>query len=244
MAESISNLDKFIFVDKLDPFVHAVPSFIQGDFKDEFLKEYNYYKKKLGDLKFLNIFVDEAGKLAGSNAPSLILTNQILGKYGLRTIGFGEIDQVKNDNKFNSNSNYIDLGFLIMGYGRPNKDIFKDFKDQLVKKKYLVGEEPILVYPWEIKLKKNLSKPCGLDFKLRGDAKLRYFPDMEFNNNGKSIGSIGEVNFNFNRIGRIKFLASSSGLTRITLENNTFLRANGSKLMHSNHIYKMVLTQK
>ena len=243
MESKISDLGKFVFVDKLDPYLFILPSFVEGELKEEFLKEFNYHKKRLGDPRFLNVFKDENGILTGSNAPSIILANHVLGKYGVRTVGIGDIPKIKNNPYFNLNCTNVDLGFLVMSFGNPNKDIFRDFKDDLIKKKYVVGSEPILVYPWEISLKKNIAKDCGLSFKLKPGIKLRYFDSMDQKNNGRSIGSFTDTDFNFNRNGRIKFLASPSGLTRITLENNTFLRANRNSLMYSNHFYKMILTR-
>lgn len=241
----ISELGDFVIVDKLNPMIYEIPAIMDGKFAKEFMKEYSYQKKELGNSPLLNVvLLNKFGEISGSNAWSIVLSNKILNNYGLRTINFSEMGEIRNSSKFSLNKYNVDIGFLVNGYGNPNKTISENFCNSLIEKKSHLSENPILIYPWEIEILKNQNREGGIELKLKEDYAIRQVPHMSIQNNEKSVKSFSEEEFIFERNSKIKLLTSPSGFTRVTLENDSILRGNRVKLDYSNDFYRMIIAKK
>ncbi|MFH1823461.1 MAG: hypothetical protein ABH817_01980, partial [archaeon] len=158
----------------------SVPSagFLEGDFGQEFLKEYEGRVKSDYDnndnLRVLN-YDSRAGVVTGSNTFVPVLANRILAQEGLRVATQADLERAIKAEALQLIGHYEDTGLVLRGADAPNEYLAKDLVAQLKAR----GEKPKFPAVFnltDLELVADNDSPYKLAFKLTDGATPIYAP--------------------------------------------------------------------
>ena len=164
-------------------------NFPTGDFGKAVLKEHQERARAdFPNARGLNALAydEEQEVVTGSNPPSNVLLNMILGQEGLRTSSQADIEKVLKLKALRLNGRYIDTGLILRSKCNPNEYLAGNLMSQ-IREISPKAKMPAMIPLHELELTADSSSPYGFAFKIKENAQIFY--DLSVLNKGGHFSS-------------------------------------------------------
>ena len=218
---------------KLPAFIPQV-GFMEGDFGEAFLKEYNERARAdYNGNSSLNVLSYRDGVVKGSNPFAVVLANQILRQEGLRTAIQADLEKALRTCALNLSGFYEDTGLVLRSENNPNTYLAKDLMNQ-VKRRNKKQKLPVMIPLTGLELKTDSNSPHGLTFNLPESAEVIYAPILNKpgNFNSEDIDAITGLPKQTGK-GNRNLYTRDSGLSGLYLASNLNLNSGDVSLASS-----------
>jgi hypothetical protein len=195
-------------------------NFLEGDFGKEIIKEYNsIVKSKYKDNSNLNVFNYKDEVVKGSNVYSILVMDDLLSKYGLRTADSADASKIINNNEEFLKGFYVDFGIVLRNEGIANEYFAKELAKQSKKRNYKFSNaNPLVFKPSDLEVVLDNNSSFGLGFKIKDLVSPFHAPELSYKNSGKRFK---EINSNgvpiFDKNGSKFNYTGQRGLSRFNL---------------------------
>jgi len=179
-------------------------NFLEGDFGKEMLKEYNSnVKSKYKDNFNLKVLTFWDNLVKGSNIPSVVLMNQILSNFNIRTANSVDVQKIIIYDKDFLKNSYVDLGVVLRNengtneYGA-NEYLARELAKQAKDRKYeFSNSNPLVFKPSDLELTLDNNSPSGLGFNIKDSANPFNAFQLSNKNNNKKFNTTDEKGMPF-----------------------------------------------
>lgn len=202
------------------PEVIPVANYLEGDFGEAFLEEYNgRVKSEYNGNSNLQVLSFRDGIVKGSNPFAVVVANKVLSQAGIRTATPADLELALSANALNLRETYEDSAIVLRSTGKPNDYLAKDLVEQLQDRSRKL--KTAFVLPLNgLDVVNDEQSPCGLAFRLTEAAQIIEAPILNgkegyFNSEDvdKQTGLLQKLTQGGNR----KLLVRNSGLSRLFL---------------------------
>ena len=216
----------------------VVPSFLTGDFGEDFIEEYNRrVEKDFKGNKILSVLNYSNNVVKGSNVYSIVLANRILNEVGLRTATQKDIENIFENEDLTLKRFYVDTALCLRDSKEPNRYLAESLTERLGKRK-----TPLMIPLSSLELRKDSDSPYALSFNLIGD--FVYAPIL-----GEETGNFNSDDLNqgtglpsklSNEGDRIIY-TRNSGLSRLGLDRDSYLDSDDGHFAYSDDFGRVVV---
>jgi hypothetical protein len=211
-------------------------NFLEGDFGQAVLKEYNgKAEKDYSNTSALNVLSYNRDIVRGSNPFVVVLINQIVEQEGLRTATQADLERILKVNALPLQGQYEDTGLVLRSADTPNKYLAKNLMQQ-IKAKNPKAKMPVMIPLNGLELVADSSSPYKLAFKLK-DSTEAFYDLSVLNKNGnfssKDIDEETGLPKKTGNSGDRYLYTTNSGLSGFYLGGDLSLDSNYDSLAYS-----------
>ena len=208
----------------------VVPSFLTGDFGEDFIEEYNRrVEKDFKGNKILSVLNYSNNVVKGSNVYSIVLANRILNEVGLRTATQKDIENIFENEDLTLKRFYVDTALCLRDSKEPNRYLAESLTERLGKRK-----TPLMIPLSSLDLVIDQNSSSGLNFNLRSDGEIIYAEELLEQNNKKRFSKTNKSGLPiFDKNGSRTLYTRDSGLSRVFLNRNSDLYSDDGNLSGS-----------
>jgi len=161
-------------------------SFLEGDFGQQILEEYNQLvKSEYQNVFALTVLSFADNVIKGSNPFAFVLLNKILTQKKMRIATPADLERALEKEAINLKGTYGDSGLVLRSGGNPNQYLARDLINQIKQKGSLA--HPLMVPLTELDLKYDTNSPNDLSFQLTDSSEIIYAPQLNKTNHGKKF---------------------------------------------------------
>ena len=229
-------------------------SFLKGDFGKEIVDEYNsVVKSKYRDNFELKVLTFQDNVVKGSSDYAIFLMNDIIAKYGLRTVNPANTQKIIDINEDFLKGFYVDLGIVLRNenetneyLARQNEYLARQLANQAKDRNYkFSNSNPLVFKPSDLELTLDNNSFSGLGFKIKDSAIPFNAPELSYENNSKKFNKTNEngvpiFDINGNRPNNTMDIIEN-GLSRFSLYTDLGLDSWNDDFYGSREIGRIVL---
>lgn len=167
MTQTMTRLPKFEGRPLIEiPEVIPVANFLEGDFGEAFVREYNgRVDADYNGAPALKILAYKGGMVKGSNPFAVAVSNKILAQEGIRTATPADLERVLTSKALSLSGTYEDSALVLRSTDDPNTYLAKDLANQL-KARGIKLNAPVVISLNGLDVVNDAQSPHGLAFKL------------------------------------------------------------------------------
>ena len=223
-----------------------IPSynFPEGDFGKEIVDEYNsVVKSKYEDNSNLKVLTFKDNVVKGSNDYAIFLMNDLVAKYGLRTVNPADTQKIIDINENFLKGFYVDLGVVLRNENGANEYLARQLAKQAKDRNYnFSNSNPLVFKPSDLELIVDKNSSSGLGFKIKDLASPFNAPALSYKNDNKKFNKTNENGVPiFDKNGNRTNYTTENGLSRFGLYRVSDLDSGSGNLSGSGDGGRVVL---